>query len=223
MSKNKPVNIAASIRQKLLNKAKIEKRPFNELLQYYGMERFLYRLSISAYSNKFILKGALLFRVWSTDIYRPTMDIDMLGRTDNKEVNISNIIKEILSLYVVPDGLIFNPESVAAERITENADYEGIRTRFQGILDTAKVNIQVDIGFGDAVYPKPKKSVLSAVLYDLPSPKLFCYPKESCIAEKLETMVKLQEINSRMKDFYDIWMLTRQYSFDKKSLQKQFV
>lgn len=219
MSKDSPANIGASIRQKLLNKARIEKRPFNELLQYYAMERFLYRLSVSHYSHKFILKGALLFRVWSTDIYRPTMDIDMLGKTDNSETNIADIIKEVLSVNLELDGMNFDISTLTTEKITENADYEGIRAKFQGTLDTAKINIQIDIGFGDIIYPKPVVSFLPTVL-DLPSPKLFCYSKESCIAEKFETMVKLQEINSRMKDFYDIWLLSRQYSFDPKKLVK---
>jgi hypothetical protein len=142
LSKINPKNIAASIRQKLLNKARNDKRPFNELLQYYAMERFLYRLSISRYSSKFILKGGLLFRIWEADTFRPTMDIDMLGKTDNTESNISHVIKEILSLPVKADGLIFESESIASWKITESADYEGIRVTFKGALDVARVNIQ---------------------------------------------------------------------------------
>lgn len=219
MSKDKPTNIGASIRQKLLNKARSEKRPFNELLQYYAMERLLYRLSISQYSNKFILKGGLLFRVWGTDIYRTTMDIDMLGKIDNQETNIANIIKEILLIEFDPDGINFDINTITTAKITEGADYEGVRTKFQGVLDSAKVNIQIDISFGDIIFPTARISSLPTVL-NLPSPKLFCYSRESCIAEKFETMVKLQEINSRMKDFYDIWLLSKQYNFDPKKLAK---
>jgi len=219
MSKDKPINIGASIRQKLLNKAKLTKRSFNELLQYYAMERFLYRLSMSDYSDKFILKGALLFRVWNSDAYRSTMDIDMLGKTNNQGKNISNIIKDVLSIKVEDDGMKFDKNKITSEKITEQADYEGIRIKFQGSLDTVKVKIQIDIGFGDIVYPNPTISSLPTIL-GAPSPKLFCYSKESCIAEKFETMVKLREINSRMKDFYDMWLLSKQYSFDYKELTK---
>lgn len=199
MSKNNPKNIAVSIRQKILNKARSEKRPFGELLQYYAMERFLYRLSVSKYSNKFILKGGLLFRVWDIDTSRPTMDIDMLGKTDNTKSNISKTIKEILLMTVEGDGIVFDFESISTERIIANADYAGIRVSFKSLLGSAIVTIQLDIGFGDVTYPKPLKSNLNTILKDSASPVLYCYSKESCIAEKLQTMVKLQEINSRMK------------------------
>ncbi|HBM17052.1 MAG TPA: nucleotidyl transferase AbiEii/AbiGii toxin family protein [Lentisphaeria bacterium] len=219
MSQKNPTNIAASIRQRLLNKARIENRPFNELIQYYAMERFLYRFSLSKYSDKFILKGALLFRVWNSDTYRPTKDIDMLGKTDNNESNISTIIREVLSIQVEPDGMNYDIKSLTTGKITEDADYEGIRVSFNGILDTARVYIQIDIGFGDIVYPKPEKEELPCIL-DLPAPSLLCYSRESAIAEKFETMIKMKEINSRMKDFYDIWLLSRQYTFDPKKLAK---
>ena len=171
MSKTKPKNIAASIRQKLLNKARQGKRPFNELLQYYAMERFLYRLSTSKYSNKFILKGGLLFRIWDTDEFRPTMDIDMLGKVDNREDEIADIVKEIISLPVEADGMSFDNGSMITEKITEDADYEGIRVKFKGILDTAKVNIQLDIGFGDTVFPNPIKSELPTNTQQFTIPK----------------------------------------------------
>jgi len=213
MSQRNPTNIAASIRQKLLNKARIDNCPFNELVQFYAMERFLYRLSLSEYSDKFILKGALLFRVWSSDVYRPTKDIDMLGKTDNNESNISKIIKEVLSTQVVPDGMNYDIKSLTTENINEDADYEGIRVIFTGSLDTTRAYIQIDIGFGDIVYPKPEKTEMLCIL-DLPAPSLLCYSRESAIAEKFEAMIKLKKINSRMKDFYDIWLLSKQYSFE---------
>ncbi|MGC9423469.1 nucleotidyl transferase AbiEii/AbiGii toxin family protein [Vibrio sp.] len=136
-----PKNIPASIRQRLLNRAKNDKRPFNELLQYYAMERFLFRLSQSKHADRFILKGALMLRVWRSPEFRPTMDIDMLGRTSNEEANIVAQIREVMAVDVEPDGLTFDPESIQPEPITEDVDYEGTRVRFRGTLDSARVNI----------------------------------------------------------------------------------
>ena len=212
-----PRNLPASVRQRILNRAKSDRRPFNELLQYYAMERFLYRLSQSAHADRFILKGALMLRVWRSPELRPTMDIDMLGRTSNKEADIIAQIRDILSMDVEADGLAFDADSIQTERITEDADYEGIRIRFRGALDSARINMQVDIGFGDVVYPEPEKAELPTML-DSPAPRLLCYSRESSIAEKFEAMVKLGVLNSRMKDFYDIWLLSRQFDFDGAKL-----
>jgi len=217
MTARKPKNISASIRQRLLNRARNDKRPFNELLQYYAMERFLYRLSQSKHVDCFILKGALMLRVWRSPEIRPTLDIDMLGQTSNDEASIIAQIKNIIAVDIEPDGLVFNPDSIRVERITEEADYEGIRVRFTGILNTAHVHMQVDIGFGDIVHPKPMKEELPTLL-DSPAPKLLCYSRESAIAEKFEAMLKLDKLNSRMKDFYDIWLLSRQFDFEGDTL-----
>lgn len=210
-------NVPASIRQKLLNKSNSEKRPFNEVLQYFAMERFLYRLSKSQHTEKFILKGALMLRVWESSEYRPTMDIDMLGKTSNDIDAIIQKIKDMLDTPVEPDGITFDDQSITAERITEDADYEGIRLSFEGKLDNAVIHMQIDIGFGDKVHPKPSISTMPTIIA-LPSPKILCYTKESAIAEKFEAMVKLDEINSRMKDFYDIWLLSRQFDFIGKDI-----
>ncbi|MFH0727924.1 MAG: nucleotidyl transferase AbiEii/AbiGii toxin family protein [Pseudomonadota bacterium] len=206
-------NIPASVRQRLLSLAKNDRRPFNELLQYYAMERFLYRLTQSAHADRFILKGALMLRVWRSPEIRPTMDIDMLGRTNNEVPNIVTQIRDILTVDVAADGLVFDSESIRAEQITEDADYAGIRIRFLGALDSARINMQIDIGFGDVVYPAPEASDFPTLL-NFPAPRLLCYSRESSIAEKLEAMVKLGVLNSRMKDFYDIWLLSRQFDFD---------
>jgi predicted nucleotidyltransferase component of viral defense system len=181
------------------------------------MERFLYRLSQSAHADRFILKGALMLRVWRSPELRPTMDIDMLGKTSNEEADIVAQIRDILTVDVETDGLAFDPDSIQAERITEDADYEGIRIRFLGALGSARINMQIDIGFGDVVYPKPEESDLPTML-NSPAPRLLCYSRESSIAEKLEAMVKLGMLNSRMKDFYDIWLLSRQFDFDGTKL-----
>ena len=207
-----PCNVAASVRQRLLNKARSDNRSFNELLQYYAMERFLYRLSCSNSAHRFILKGALLLKVWETSEFRATMDIDMLGKTSNEEADILPLIRDILAVKVDEDGMVFDPDSLHAEPITEDADYEGIRIRFRGSLDTARVVMQIDVGFGDIVYPAPEEAFLPAML-DFPAPELYCYTRESAIAEKFEAMVKLGFLNSRMKDFYDIWILSRCFDF----------
>jgi len=212
-------NVPVSVRRRLLNLARTEKRPFNELLQYYAMERFLYRLSQSAHAERFILKGALMLRVWRSPEIRPTMDIDMLCRTSNDEAVILAQIRDIITANVEPDGLIFDPDSIRFERIIEDTDYEGMRVRLLGALDTARVHMQIDIGFGDIVYPGPVESDLPTLL-DFPVPRLFCYSRESAIAEKLAVMMKLGVLNSRMKDFYDIWLLSRYFDFEGAKLSE---
>ncbi len=217
MSRDVPRNVAASVRQRLLNRARRDRRPFNELLQYYAMERFLYRLSCSPHAERFILKGALMLRVWRSPTPRATMDIDVLGRTSNREAEIERQVGDILGVEVETDGLEFDTPSIRLERITENAEYEGIRVRLNGTLDTARFVLQADVGFGDIAYPEPEKAELPGML-DFPPPLLLCYSRESTIAEKFEAMVKLGELNSRMKDFYDIWHLSRQFDFDGNTL-----
>jgi predicted nucleotidyltransferase component of viral defense system len=214
-----PKNIPASVRQRLLNLARDERRPFNQLLQYFAMERFLYRLSQSAHAERFVLKGALMLRVWSAPEIRPTMDIDMLGKSSNDEAIIAAQIRDILSVEVEADGLLFEPDSIQTERITEDAEYEGIRIKFRGKLDTAIVALQLDIGFGDVVYPEARTSKLPTML-GFPPAMLLCYSRESSVAEKFEAMVKLGLLNSRMKDFYDIWLLSRNYDFDGAKLSE---
>jgi predicted nucleotidyltransferase component of viral defense system len=219
LKNTRPKNISASVRQRLLNKARAEKRPFNELLQYYAMERFLYRLSQSKHKDKFILKGAMMLRAWEVSRNRPTKDIDFLGITDNDISNIVSLLKDVCRVPVDPDGLTFDIESVSGEVIKEDADYEGARILFIGYLDTARINMQIDVGFDDAVTPKAK-TISYPVLLDYPSPRIKAYNKETLIAEKLEAMIKLGELNSRMKDFYDIVVLSKTFSFEGNALVK---
>lgn len=207
---------ATSIRQRILNKSKADKRPFTELLQYYAMERFLYRLSQSEYADQFILKGALMLRVWGTSEFRPTKDIDMLGVISNNDESIRDVFIDILNMEIA-DGLEYDFTSIRTEQITEDADYQGVRVLFNCKLTTAKIVVQIDIGFGDQVFPEPKREELPVVL-DLPAPVIFCYSRESSIAEKFDAMVSLGSLNSRMKDFYDIWLLSRQFDFNGKEL-----
>jgi predicted nucleotidyltransferase component of viral defense system len=206
-------NIAASIRQRLLNLSRQQGRPFQEVLQFYIMERFLYRLSQSKHADRFVLKGALMLQVWESPQARPTMDIDMLGRTDNDmEVLVAQLREVICTDLSDEDGLVFDSDSLEADTITEDADYEGVRIRGWAELSGARARLQLDIGFGDAVVPEPL-SMRYPVLLDLPAPELLCYSRESAIAEKVQAMVALGPINSRMKDFYDIWLLSRQFHF----------
>ena len=183
MTKRSPKNIPASVRQRLLDKAKETGRPFNEVLQYFAMERFLYRLSRSPYADNFVLKGALMLTVWEVPLTRPTMDIDLLGRINNSIETIGEVTKEICQQEVEPDGLAFDIASIEAERIAEDADYEGIRVRFRGSLGTARIVMQLDIGFGDIVIPSPEPTNYPTLL-DLPAPYLRGYSRESTIAEK---------------------------------------
>jgi predicted nucleotidyltransferase component of viral defense system len=213
VTRRTPKNIAASVRQRLLIKARETGRPFSELLQYFAMERFLYRLSKSRFADHFVLKGALMLTVWEAPLTRPTMDIDLLGRIENTIENITKVTREICQQDVEPDGIVFDVGNIDAERIAEDADYEGIRIRFRGSLDTARFIIQLDIGFGDIVIPSPEPTNYP-ILLDFPAPRLRGYSRESTIAEKFEAMVKLGILNSRMKDFFDIWLMSRQFDFE---------
>jgi hypothetical protein len=205
-------NIQASVKAQLQNTAKGTNRPFAEVLQYYGMERFLYRFGKSRYADKFELKGALLFTVWRIPERRATLDIDFLARFDDQVTAIETVIRDVCNVPAEPDGLKFDPESVKGRRTKENADYEGVRVKFSGFLDRARIPMQIDVGFGDIVYPKTKV-IDYPVILDFPKPHLKGYPKESVISEKFEAMIKLGLLNSRMKDFYDIWLLMGQFEF----------
>jgi len=203
---------AASVHQRLLNKARENSRPFNELLQHFAIERFIYRLSKSPHADRFILKGALMFSAWIGLGSRPTMDIDLLGKIDNSLEVIVPAMKDTCDMDVETDGISFNPETVTAARITEDTEYEGVRVRVEGYLGNARVSLQIDVGFGDVIVPGPSK-VVYPVLLDFPAPEMNGYTMESTIAEKFQAMVKLGVLNSRMKDFYDIWMLSRTFDF----------
>lgn len=216
----KKKNIVASIHQRLLNKAKETDRPFNELLQFYGIERFLYRMSISSHVGDFVLKGALMLLAWKIPRTRPTMDIDFLGFTDNSLENLDAVIQAVCRIdNQEDDGVQFDSKTVKAVRIKEDAEYEGIRVTFMGHLGNAKIPMQIDVGFNDAVTPSPQ-IIDYPVILNSPVPQLRGYNRETMIAEKFEAMVKLGEFNSRMKDFFDIWLLSRQFDFSSVQLAK---
>ena len=212
-------NIAASVRARLSNQAKERKRPFQELLQYYGIERFLYRFSQSQHSSRFLLKGALMLRVWGAPGSRPTRDIDFLGYVDNEIETLEAVVREVCAIVVEDDGVRFDAATVVGERITEDADYEGVRIKFIGFLEKARIPMQIDVGFGDVVHPGSEDKDYPTIL-NLPAPRLRVYPRETVVAEKFEAMVYLGTLNTRMKDFFDIWLLARQFDFDGAELAR---
>ena len=220
MTRKQITNVPASVRQRLLNISRKDKRPFNELMQYYAMERFLYRLSQSDYADSFILKGALALQVRKVEKFRPTMDIDISQKRNDETSEIIKQIKNVLSVKVEEDGLVFDSQSIRLEDIKRDAPYKGMRVLFHGTLDSAKINMQIDISFRDIIFPKPTEKIVFPCILDFPAPKLWCYSLESIVAEKFEALMKLGDWNSRMKDFYDLWVLSREYNFEGHSLSK---
>jgi hypothetical protein len=212
-------NLAASVHARLQNHARATKRPFQELLQYYAIERFLYRLSKTPHRERFVLKGALMLHVWKAPLARATKDLDFLGRLDNSLENLEGAIRQVCAADVEPDGMVFDAATVKTERIKEDSDYEGVRVRFVGLLGRARVAMQIDVGFGDVVTPGAETITYPALL-EFPAPELSGYPRETVVAEKFQAMVYLRTLNSRMKDFYDVRLLASQYAFDGALLAK---
>jgi len=212
-------NIPASVHDRLLNRARDTGRPFNELLQYYGIERFLYRLAQTTHARRFVLKGALLLRAVTSAETRPTRDIDLLGEGPPAEERLIRIVREAIRVDVPEDGMTYDPDTVEATGIAETAEYTGVRLTFGGSLGTARVPMQIDIGFGDAVVPGPIRITYPQLL-DYGSPRLLGYTLESLIAEKYQAMVDLELANTRMKDFYDVWMLLHRHAFEEQALAR---
>jgi hypothetical protein len=212
-------NLAASVRDRLSKVARARKEDPNFVFNRYAMERFLYRLSRSVHEPKFVLKGALLFTVWSGHPHRATKDIDLLGTGAPDLARLAQIFRDVCCVSVEDDGLAFDPATVTTMRIKEDANYEGVRVQFRGTLGTAVLNLQVDIGFGDAVTPAPT-TVDFPVLLEFPPARIRIYPRETVVAEKLEAMVYLGLANSRMKDFFDLAFLARTFEFDGDLLTK---
>jgi predicted nucleotidyltransferase component of viral defense system len=206
-------NLPASVRQRLVNKAKETGRPFQEVLQYFAMERFLYRLARSRHADKFVLKGALMFTAWGAPTSRPTKDIDLLARMNHSIAEVAAVIREVCSQAVEPDGLEFGVDSVAGEAIKEEADYPGVRVRFLVMLQNARVSMQIDVAFGDVITPAATRTDFP-VLLDFAAPRLLGYPRETVVAEKFEAMARLGMLNTRMKDFYDLWLLSQRFDFE---------
>lgn len=204
--------MAASVRQRLTNKAREQQEEFGIVLTRYGLERLLYRLSRSPHRKTFILKGAMLFQLWGVHTHRPTRDVDFLGHGDPARERFEEIFREICEQVVEDDGLEFQPGTVQAEQMKADEEYQGLRLKLQANLESARIRLQIDIGFGDAVTPGPVE-ITYPTLLDLPAPRLKAYPRETVIAEKFQAMVMLGIANSRMKDFFDLWVLSQQFEF----------
>lgn len=211
---DKPIKDAsASIRQRLLNLRGELGENFMHILNRYVRERLLYRIGISQYSNRFVLKGAVLFVLWSDEPHRLTQDIDLLGLGDSSIPELVRVFQDICSLPAGDDGLLFPPDQIAAEEIREDQVYGGIRIKITAYLGKMRIPLQVDVGFGDAIIPGPDEVSIPSLL-DLPNPRLRAYPRETVVAEKAQAIVVLGMANSRMKDFYDLWILAQSQEFD---------
>jgi hypothetical protein len=213
MEKKEIKDLGASVRARLTNIAKETKRDFDAILLQYFQERFLYRLSISPYRSAFVLKGALLFLAFGMPFLRPTKDVDFLVRCKSKDIGtIKGMIQDIARVDV-EDGVRFFPESISLESVMEDADYKGLRVKLTGSLDKARKTLQIDIAFGDVLVAGPIEMEFPLLLSDQPALRLKVYSNESAIAEKFQSLVKLNILTSRMKDVYDILFLSLHQPF----------
>jgi predicted nucleotidyltransferase component of viral defense system len=211
--KKPPTNIGASVRARLLRLSTERREDFQLLLTRYANERLLYRLTKSPHGAQFVLKGAALFTLWTGRAHRATRDLDLLGFGDATEAHVREVFKEILAVDVPDDGVVFDIASLTVGPIREDQQYGGVRATLNATVTNARVRLQVDVGFGDAITPAAELVEFPALL-DFPAPKLRAYPRETVVAEKLEAMVQLGMANSRMKDFFDIVTLSRTFDFD---------
>lgn len=212
-------NLPASVRARLMNVSKDQRVAFQEILVRYGIERLLYRLEQSPHASDFILKGATLFLGWTQQSHRPTKDVDFLAIGSPDIERLINVFSDVCQISVAPDGLEFDADSVEGSEIRENASYMGIRIKLKARLGGANIPLQIDIGFGDAVVPKPTQIRIPPLL-DFPAPNLQGYTRYTVVAEKFDAMLSLGELNSRLKDYFDIWTLSRVFEFDGKVLRE---
>lgn len=210
-------NLAASIRARLLNRARADDIEFNLMLTRYALERLLYRLSMSAWADQFLLKGALLFDLWFDQPQRPTRDIDLLGFGSTELNHLAMVFREICAEQC-EDGIVYDRTSVRAAEIRKESSYNGVRITLLGVLDNARCAVQVDVGYGDVVTPAPESVRFPVLLDDLPQPTLRAYPMYTVVAEKYHAMVSLGIANTRMKDYFDLWILARYAEFDSDVL-----
>lgn len=218
MTRKKGKNTAESVRARLLALAHSKGEDYQRVLGRYAIERFLYRLGRSQYRDKFALKGATLFTLWTGQTHRPTKDLDLLGRGSSAIDEVERTIRAICEIQE-HDGIVFDGKSVEGTKIKEDDEYDGVRIKFQADLAAARIPMQIDIGFGDAIYPEPELASFP-VLLPMKAPVIRAYPREASIAEKFHAMVVLDIRNSRMKDFYDIWFMANTWRFDMASLRK---
>lgn len=212
-------NLSASVRARLKQHADATKQDFNLTLTHYGLERLLYRLSISPHAGNYLLKGALLFSLWYDQPHRPTRDADLLGFGPDDIDTAVSAFREICQIEV-EDGIAFEPASVKGLEIRKEAGYGGVRIDLQAKLDGARIVLQVDIGFGDAVTPAPETVDYPVLLGDLPAPQLRAYPKYTVVAEKFHAVCLLGMANTRMKDYFDLWVLLTEGSLEPAELHR---
>ncbi len=214
-----PPDIGASLLARLRNLARDRREDVQFVQQRYAAERFLYRLGESPHRDRFVLKGAMLFALWGGSVYRPTRDLDFTGYGDADPDAVLAAFREICAQRVPEDGLSFDAASLAAEPIREEVEYGGLRVKFLARLGTARIRMQVDVGFGNAIQPPPRDAEYPALLDGAP-PRIRAYPLEAVVAEKLHAMVVLGERNSRYKDFYDLYVLSGEFPFDGAPLAR---
>jgi len=212
-------NIGASVRARINNKAKADNVNTQFLLTRYALERMLYRLAVSEHRDSFLLKGALLFDLWYDVPLRPTRDIDLLGFGMAEIPHLINVFEDLCAIEV-EDGINFDAASINAEEIRKDANYSGTRLTVLGIIDGAKCTVQVDVGYGDAVTPAPEMATYPVMLEDMPAPELRVYPQYTVIAEKFEAIVSLGMASSRMKDYFDLWVLLRNADLEPSILEQ---
>lgn len=217
MTESKVKNLPASVKARLANLAREQREDFQELLSRYSRERLLYRLSVSEFQQRFVLKGALLFAYWTGAPHRPTRDMDLLGYGDPDIAVLEKVFRDLCALEVQPDGLVFQADSVKGERIKDEEKYEGVRLHMTALLEKSRIPLQIDVGFGDRVVPAPEEIDFPTLL-DFPAPHLRSYTRDSMVAEKFEAMVKLGMLNTRMKDFFDVWTVSQDFAFDGPTL-----
>lgn len=211
---------AESLRQRLRNRITDRREDPRFGLQRYAVERFLYCLGESPYRTRFILKGATLFAIWGGPVYRPTRDLDFTGYGSAKAEDVLAALREVCLCQGVPDtGMTFDPGSLSAEAIRDDSDYGGLRIRLDAMVGKSRIRMLIDIGFANAIEP-PAGEVEYPTLLGDPAPHILAYPPEAVIAEKLHAVVVLGERNSRLKDFYDLHALARQFAFDGKRLMR---
>jgi hypothetical protein len=209
---------SASIRQRLLNHAREHAEDYQRVLTRYAIERLLFRLSQTEARERYVLKGAMLFVTWPEHVHRPTGDLDLLGHGDPDPVAIAELFTRICEVEEPADGIVFDPASLRVEPLREEDKYQGVKLTLRGRLGTASIPVQVDVGFGDRVYPPPSRKNFPGLLPDLPVADVLMYPPETMIAEKFEAMIRFGEANSRIKDFHDIWVTSRTFQFDLATL-----
>lgn len=208
---------AASVRQRLLDRARARDENYQLLLDAYAVERLIYRLSISPVKDRFVLKGAMLFALWFDAPHRPTRDADFLGLGALDAEQLGVIMRELCSLPL-DDGLQYDQTSLTVEPIRKEARYDGLRVSLRALIGSARCSVQWDVGYGDAVNPAAQEVEYPTLLPGSPSPRLRVYPRETVFAEKLEAIVKLGLSNSRMKDYFDLLALSREDAMDAAQL-----